>query len=94
MIFDFVALAIVNPLNLMPTVAWEEDGKKKMYFAEDVYSSVPRMLRILSACYFALTLIATVLVKFPKDLHLEYSPVTTTSKNNGSTPEHHHNIDP
>ena len=49
-----------------------EDGKIHRYFDSEVYENVPKMFIILSGSYFGLTILATCLIKFPKDLHMEY----------------------
>jgi hypothetical protein len=73
--FNFVCLAIVNPNNLHPDVEHIEDGKTVKYFDKDVYEKVPLMLQVLAGSTFALVLIATLLINYPRDLHLEYMAV-------------------
>jgi hypothetical protein len=48
-----------------------EDGKKVLYFGEDVYEKVPLMLQVLSGSSFGLVIIATFMINYPRDLHLE-----------------------
>ncbi len=67
-IFNFICLAIVNPTNIKPNLIYIENGHNVKYFGPDVYNNVPTMLRILSGSYFALTIIGTLLIKYPKDI--------------------------
>ncbi|CAD8089028.1 unnamed protein product [Paramecium sonneborni] len=70
--FNFLCKAICNPNNEDPELSFEENGKIKKYFSESVYKNVPLMFRMLALSYFFLTIIATLLVKYPNDLNLEY----------------------
>jgi MFS family permease len=63
-IFNFVTLAIVNPDNHHP-------DEKTHFFDEDVANRVPKMFKILSICYLAIGLFGSMLIKYPKDLHME-----------------------
>ena len=65
-IFNFVALALINPDNANPTIEVVEGTKHVMYFDEDVYSRVPSTLRILSAIYIVVGAIGCVMIKYPK----------------------------
>lgn len=67
-IFNFVCKAIANPNNLKPSVAEIEDGKTVKYFDNEVGDKVPEMLRVLAACYCALGIIATIMVRFPEEI--------------------------
>jgi len=49
------------------------------------------MFRILAACYFILGIVATILVNFPRDLHLEYYPVAANLKKNDDHVDSHIN---
>ena len=52
-----------------------EGGKKVKYFGPEVYDNVPKMLLTLAGCGIALTIVATIFVNYPRDLHLEYQAV-------------------
>jgi hypothetical protein len=71
-IFNFVCLAIVNPNNQHPDVPYMEDGKKVLYFGKDVYEKVPLMLQVLSGSSFGLVILATFMINYPRELHLEF----------------------
>ena len=62
LIFNYVALAIVNPDNETASVLSE--GTK--YFTPDIYNRVPKMFKILSGCYLALGTLGSLLVAYPK----------------------------
>lgn len=56
-IFGIMMTMLVNPNNL-PPLKKELDGlKEEMYFAEEVYSQVPRAMAILACTYFVMCMI-------------------------------------
>jgi len=61
-IFNYVALAVVNPDNEKASVV--ADGTK--YFTEDVYSKVPAMFRVLAGCYLGLGALGSLLLSTPR----------------------------
>jgi len=63
-IFNYVSLALINPSNASPSAI--SDGTK--YFTQDIYEGVPKMLRILGACYLVVGLIGSLLIKTPSVL--------------------------
>lgn len=67
-IFNFVCKAIANPNNLKPSYEVMEGTKKVKYFTSEVGNKVPEMLRVLAACYCALGIISTIMVRFPEEI--------------------------
>jgi hypothetical protein len=54
----------VNPDDLKP------DPKTKL-FGPEVYNNIPKMFRYLALCYIILGMAGVILIKYPRDLHLE-----------------------
>ncbi|CAK69197.1 unnamed protein product (macronuclear) [Paramecium tetraurelia] len=92
-IFNFVCKAICNPNNEEPSIPFEEDGKIKKYFSKDVFQNVPFMFQMMALSYFILTIIATLLIKYPRDLHLEYQAVLGDGTKKPSGINHEKSID-
>ena len=57
-IFNFVAMAVVNPDNL--------PAADKGYFSSEVYDRVPLMFRVLSLCFLVLGVTGAFLIRVPK----------------------------
>jgi len=68
-IFNFIALAIVNPNNEKASIVY--DGEK--YFGPEVYNNVPKMFRILALCFLILGIIGTILIKTPSRKYIEHA---------------------
>jgi hypothetical protein len=49
-----------------------EDGKIVLYFSKDVYDKVPLMFQVLAATSFGLVILATFMINYPRDLHLDF----------------------
>jgi OFA family oxalate/formate antiporter-like MFS transporter len=70
--FTLICNAIVNPDNSKPSVKKiETDGSTQLYFDSNVYDKVPTMFRVLFGVFIGLGTIGGLLIKYPKDLHLE-----------------------
>ena len=62
LIFNYVALAIVNPHN--ETASLLSEGTK--YFSEEIYKQVPILFKILSGFYLVIGMTGAALVSYPK----------------------------
>jgi len=62
LIFNYVALAIVNPDNKAASIV--SDGST--YFTSDIYEKVPEMFKILAGCYLVVGMAGALLVTYPK----------------------------
>ncbi|CAD8092769.1 unnamed protein product [Paramecium sonneborni] len=91
--FNFVCKAICNPNNEEPEIGFEENGKIKKYFSKDVYENVPFMFQMLALSYFILTIISVLLVKYPRDLNLEYQQVLGEGNKKPSGINHEKSVD-
>ncbi|CAD8057540.1 unnamed protein product [Paramecium primaurelia] len=67
-IFNFVCKAIVNPQNLEPSIPYKEEFILAKYFDRSVGERVPLMFQILAASYLGLSIIGTLMIRFPKDI--------------------------
>eukprot|EP01017_Pseudomicrothorax_dubius_P015905 TRINITY_DN1813_c0_g1_i6.p1 TRINITY_DN1813_c0_g1~~TRINITY_DN1813_c0_g1_i6.p1 ORF type:complete len:400 (+),score=51.43 TRINITY_DN1813_c0_g1_i6:95-1294(+) len=88
-IFNFVAKYVANPDGLLPDLLVKEpDGTSHKYFKDEVASRVPMMFRVIALCYAVLAFIGLILVKFPKDLHLELVDEHEVITKEGQTKAH------
>lgn len=68
-IFNFIALALVNPNNDKPTVI---EGTHKYFPYDGVAQNVPFMLKVLGACYLGVGMLGTFLVRNPENKYVEH----------------------
>ena len=60
-IFNFLALKIVNPNNSKPTIIDKNDNNNK-YFTADVANNVPFLLTILAGTYLSVGIVSIILI--------------------------------
>lgn len=58
-----------------------------------MYNNVPTMFQVLAGSYFALTILATLLVRYPRDLNLEYQQVLGEGNKKPSGVNHEKSVD-
>lgn len=85
-VFNFIALGIVNPKNISPSIEKKFNGKIEKFFSEDIANKVPPMFLTLASIYAALYIIALFLVQDVEKIEKKTSVSEISGVKSGLTP--------